>query len=162
MPRGGKPKPTAVKALEGNPGGRPLNPNEPKPRAEFPYCPRGLDPMAKREWHRIKREYQRLGVVTPLDAGALAAYCQSFATWRKAEKQLAAEGFVILTARGMVANPLANISHKALSQMRYYMVELGLTPSSRSRIRIEPPRPEDPFEKYLGESRVMDKLDEHR
>ena len=28
--RGRKPKPTALKVLEGNPGGRPLNLNEPK------------------------------------------------------------------------------------------------------------------------------------
>ncbi|MEQ8198694.1 MAG: phage terminase small subunit P27 family, partial [Clostridiaceae bacterium] len=29
--RGRKPKPTAIKVLEGNPGKRPLNKNEPKP-----------------------------------------------------------------------------------------------------------------------------------
>ena len=34
--RGRKPKPTAVKQLEGNPGKRQLNANEPKPAARAP------------------------------------------------------------------------------------------------------------------------------
>ena len=34
MAQGRKPKPTAVKELEGNPGKRELNKNEPKPKKE--------------------------------------------------------------------------------------------------------------------------------
>ena len=37
--RGRKPKPTAIKELEGNPGKRPLNANEPKPERKAPRCP---------------------------------------------------------------------------------------------------------------------------
>lgn len=36
---GPKPKPTAIKILEGNPGKRPLNLNEPKPQRIAPECP---------------------------------------------------------------------------------------------------------------------------
>ena len=39
--RGRKPKPTAVKVLEGNPGKRSLNTNEPKPVKKAPRCLRG-------------------------------------------------------------------------------------------------------------------------
>ena len=41
--RGRKPKPTAMKELEGNPGKRPLNPNEPRPERKAPRCPAWLE-----------------------------------------------------------------------------------------------------------------------
>ena len=50
--RGRKPKPTAMKVLEGNPGGRPLNKNEPKPDKKAPRCPAWLEEEAKKECHR--------------------------------------------------------------------------------------------------------------
>ena len=47
--RGRKPKPTALKVLEGNPGKRPLNENEPKPENKAPRCPSWLEQEAKNE-----------------------------------------------------------------------------------------------------------------
>ena len=46
---GRKPKPTAVKELEGNPGKRKLNRKEPKPDKGMPTCPEWLLPEAKEE-----------------------------------------------------------------------------------------------------------------
>lgn len=51
--RGRKPKPTALKVLEGNPGKRQLNVVEPKPRNKAPKCPAWLDAEAKKEWRRL-------------------------------------------------------------------------------------------------------------
>ena len=48
--RGRKPKPTAIKELEGNPGKHPLNASEPKPKKKAPACPKWLEPEAKKEW----------------------------------------------------------------------------------------------------------------
>ena len=45
--RGRKPKPTAVKVLEGNPGKRSLNTGEPKPDKKAPRCPAWLEDEAK-------------------------------------------------------------------------------------------------------------------
>ena len=50
---GRKPKPTAIKELEGNPGKRKLNKKEPKPDKEMPVCPEWLLPEAKAEWERL-------------------------------------------------------------------------------------------------------------
>ena len=47
--RGRKPKPTAMKELEGNPGKHPLNTSEPKPNKKAPACPKWLEPEAKKE-----------------------------------------------------------------------------------------------------------------
>ena len=49
---GRKPKPTAIKKLEGNPGKRKLNTKEPIPAKGMPNCPEWLMPEAKKEWER--------------------------------------------------------------------------------------------------------------
>ena len=46
---GRKPKPTALKKLEGNPGKRKLNTKEPIPAKGMPNCPEWLLPEAKKE-----------------------------------------------------------------------------------------------------------------
>lgn len=50
---GGKPKPTAIKELEGNLGKRKLNKKEPKPDKGMPVCPDWLLPEVKAEWKRL-------------------------------------------------------------------------------------------------------------
>lgn len=54
--RGRKPKPTAMKELEGNPGKHPLNTSEPKPNKKAPACPKWLEPEAKKEWRRLAKQ----------------------------------------------------------------------------------------------------------
>ena len=83
--RGRKPTPTAIKELEGNPGKRPLNKNEPKPTKKAPPCPKWLEPEAKKEWRRLAKKMEQLGVLTEVDMAAFAGYCQAYARWREAE-----------------------------------------------------------------------------
>ena len=47
--RGRKPKPTAMKELEGNPGKHPLNTSEPKPNKKAPACPKWLGSRKQRK-----------------------------------------------------------------------------------------------------------------
>lgn len=61
--RGRKPKPTAIKELEGNPGKRPLNANEPRPERKAPRCPAWLDTEAKREWRRMGKVLEQMGML---------------------------------------------------------------------------------------------------
>ena len=75
--RGRKPKPTAIKELEGNPGKRPLNDAEPKPAKKAPPCPKWLEPEAKKEWRRLSKQLEQIGVLTEVDQAAFASYCQA-------------------------------------------------------------------------------------
>ena len=77
--RGRKPKPTAIKELEGNPGKRPLNEAEPKPEHKAPPCPKWLEPEAKKEWRRLSKQLEAIGVLTEVDQAAFASYCQAYA-----------------------------------------------------------------------------------
>ena len=84
---GRKPKPTAVKKLEGNPGKRKLNKKEPVPEKGMPDCPDWLLPEAKTEWERLCEKLSQMGVLTEIDMAAFAAYCQSFARWKETQEQ---------------------------------------------------------------------------
>lgn len=86
MQSGRKPKPTAVKALEGNPGKRSLNTGEPKPEKKAPRCPAWLEGEAKKEWKRMAGQMEKLGILTEIDMAAFAGYCQAYARWKEAEE----------------------------------------------------------------------------
>ena len=81
--RGPPPKPTKLKLLAGNPGKRPLNRREPQPRKTTPRCPAWLGKEARAVWKRMVPELRRMGVLTVIDGEALAAFCQTYARWRR-------------------------------------------------------------------------------
>ena len=86
--RGPPPKPTVIKLLQGNPGKRKLNRNEPKPDSTKPECPDWLKPKAKIAWRRLVRQLSKMGVLAASDRDALAAYCQTYARWQETEEYL--------------------------------------------------------------------------
>lgn len=98
--RGRKPKPTAVKVLEGNPGKRSLNTNEPKPVKKAPRCPAWLEDEAKKEWKRMAKQMEQLGILTEIDMAAFAGYCQAYARWKEAEEFITQHGTIVKTPSG--------------------------------------------------------------
>ena len=60
MGAGRKPKPTAMKELEGNPGKRKLNKKEPMPGKGMPDCPKWLLPDAQEEWKRLSEKLNQI------------------------------------------------------------------------------------------------------
>jgi P27 family predicted phage terminase small subunit len=150
--RGRKPKPTALKVLEGNPGKRPLNNNEPKPEKKAPRCPSWLEPEAKKEWKRMAKTLEAIGVLTQIDAAAFAGYCQAYARWKEAEEFLSKHGTIFKTPSGYIQQvPQVSIAQTYLKIMKDFCSEFGLTPSARSRIRIdsETSTNDDPMESLL-------------
>ena len=85
---GAKPKPTALKLLEGNPGKRPTNKNEPRPKVFVPKPPAHLTDAALLEWKRVSEQLAMLGILTTLDRAVLAGYCQAYGRWSEAEQKL--------------------------------------------------------------------------
>lgn len=72
----GRPKPTALKVIEGNPGKRPLPENEPKPMPKAPRMPRNLDKRAKETWKRLAPKLERMGLLCETDGQSFANLCQ--------------------------------------------------------------------------------------
>jgi P27 family predicted phage terminase small subunit len=135
MKPGRKPVPTALKRIQGNPGKRAYNHDEPEPPEGVPSCPEHLNLAAREEWDRLVLVLHEMGVVTLVDRAALAAYCQCYGRWVEAEEKLRATPILLKTATGYVQqSPWLSISNKQLELMGRYMTELGLTPASRSRV----------------------------
>jgi P27 family predicted phage terminase small subunit len=151
--RGRKPIPRAIHILRGNPGKRPLSPDEPQPAVTVRLrAPSWLDKEAKKEWRRLAPLLERLGVLTETDTGALTAYCEAWATWKGATQKIREFGLVIkhpTAGKLPVVSPYVKIADNALTQMRGLLVEFGMTPSSRARIHV--PKKEKPVEsKWAG------------
>ena len=135
--RGAKPQPTKLKVLRGNPGRRPLNDKEPQPEVLIPKAPEHLTETAKNEWDRISKELFILGIISEMDRTALAAYCQLYSRWKEAEEAIEREGMVVETTNGnIIQSPLVSIANRALELMKQYLVEFGMTPSSRTRVKV--------------------------
>lgn len=145
--RGRKPKPTALKLIEGNPGKRPITGSEPKPPSSQPTCPAHLSPTAKAEWKRIALSLNAIGLLTQVDRAALAAYCQAYGRWVEAERKLSETPTLLKMPSGYIqVSPWLTISNKQMELMARYMTELGLTPSARSRLSVQMPSGRKPWE----------------
>ena len=152
--RGRKPKPTALKILEGNPGKRPINENEPIPPKGTVKCPTWLEPEAKKEWKRLAPSLEAMGVLTQVDLTAFAGYCQAYARWKEAEEFITQHGTIVRTSSGYWQQvPQVSIAQTYLKIMNRFAEQFGLTPSSRSRIIASdggPANAADEMESLLG------------
>ena len=147
---GRRPKPTYLKLLQGNPGKRPLNANEPKPQLELPPAPEHLSEGAKQEWERTGQQLLKLGLLTSIDKSAFAAYCVVWDRWVEAEQALKKTGPVVKSGNGSpMLSPFYTVANQSLAQMRQYMIEFGMTPSARSRISVGSNEQSDSLEDYL-------------
>ena len=163
-----RPKPTALKKLAGNPGHYPLNDAEPTPTVGVPEMPKGLRRAAQREWKLIVPELSQLGVLTVVDGKALAMYCDAYADWQEAQRDCVKHGLVLdspvldeenkpimiggqaLTVRKV--NPAFTVKSAAQKTLKSFLIEFGLTPASRTKLKI-PAKPKvDPMEAFLNGS----------
>lgn len=158
--RGPKPTPTHLALVRGNPGKRKLPDPAKEIRAPLdePTPPTHLSDEAKVEWGRIVSILFQLKLMTQLDRGPLAAYCQAYGRWVQAERALAAmaekdmltRGLMIKTTGGnLIQNPLVGSANKAQADMVRYAAEFGMTPSARTRLQ-DPGSggSENPFEAF--------------
>lgn len=154
--RGPAPKPAAIKALEGNPGKRPSNPNEPQPAALVNLKPPSFLPAsAKREWKRVVMQLASLGLISDLDVMALAAYCNAYATWLDAIKKIKETGMLVRSPNGYpMPSPYVKIQRDAQAEMMGWLKEFGMTPAARARVSSDGAETEaDPFEALANRKR---------
>lgn len=149
--QGRKPVPTALKALRGNPGKRPLPADEPRAEAKLPKPPPELSDAAKLEWKRTGRKLLRLGVMTELDAAQFAAYCQQYAMWLETIGRINKTGVLLKDGKGgFVLNPLVRLARDLQFAYTRALAEFGMSPVSRTRVQAVPQADEtDPFEALL-------------
>jgi P27 family predicted phage terminase small subunit len=122
------------------------------PPLVVPEPPDHLDERAKTKFTQVAEMLARHGIMTELDANAIARFAVVWCRWIDAEAEIKKRGPVVKTAAdNVIQNPFLAVANKCLLQMAQIESEFGLTPSARSRIRMEMPSDTvDPFEEYLN------------
>ncbi|MDO6718824.1 phage terminase small subunit P27 family [Psychrosphaera sp. 1_MG-2023] len=150
-----KPTPTALKLVKGNPGKRPINIKEPKPKRGVPKCPSHIDAKAKTAWKKLCQRLDDMGVLTLADEYALEILVSIYARIRDLQKVIKGYGkttYITLSTQGdevVKAYPEVSQLEKAESLFRSYLTEFGLTPSARAKLQTEDKdEGDDPLDKY--------------
>lgn len=148
---GRPPKPTKLRLIQGNPGKRPINDAEPVAPPEIPKPPRYLSKPARREWKRAGALLKDAGLLSNLDQVAFGRFCQLVGRLAEAEEGLAAHGMLVKSPNGYpMQSPYLSIINTTSKQLVALCAEFGMTPSARSRIRVDNSKPNDEFEEFLN------------
>ena len=134
--KGRKPKPTQLKAVTGNPGGKALNKNEPEPDGDLIAAPDWMSDDQKASW-TYAIENAPLGLLKNLDQSILTIWVIAEDYHRQAVKKIA--GDLVITAEESgykMQNPYLSIVNKQAEIMMKSSAEMGFTPSSRSRVSM--------------------------
>ena len=134
--RGRKPKPTAKKALAGNPGKRALNKAEPAfSKITNVDPPEWLSDRASQMWKMIVPELLRENVVAITDLHNVEAFCVAYDNWRMAQESVQAHGIAVTGATGgPMKNPALTAANETMRQMVTFGAMLGLDPANRTRL----------------------------
>ena len=154
---GRRPKPTALKLVEGNPGKRKINKAEPKPARSIPSCPAHLSDSGKVAWGRLSVLLDRMGVLTDADGAALERLCDCYTDILECRELIKQDGrtYKTLTAQGdtlIKGNPAVAQLRAADAQFKSYLIEFGLTPAARSKVHATPDEDQeaDPLAEFFG------------
>lgn len=136
---GRKPLPTRIKKLKGS-DPRYINEHEPQPAPADPGVPRGrLNDEAKWIWRKLAPGLAETGILREWDLPAMELMCTHFAFAVEAGRILNEEGLSTVDERGLPRkHPLLQIWRENSRDFLRYGTEFGLTPSSRSRLTVEP------------------------
>lgn len=132
-------KPTALHLVNGNPGKRAQNGNEPEPMLLVDLSPPAhLSARSAEVWNQIAPMLRRLQVLTEADVISLEMLCDAVADYRLARAELG-DDFVHTTDKGgqMVSQWLVA---KQMSSKRAeaFMSKFGMDPVSRSKVMVDP------------------------
>jgi P27 family predicted phage terminase small subunit len=138
--RGRKPKPTFLKIITGNPGGRPLNQDEPEPDGDLIDPPHWFSPRQRILWDQCIKSAPE-GLLRLLDATVLEVFVVAKSVHEQAAQMIEKYGSVVKSADGGHArSPYVGILNQQSAVMLKCAAEMGFTPSSRSRVRVADPK----------------------
>jgi P27 family predicted phage terminase small subunit len=109
----------------------------------MPTCPAGLTTEATAEFERIAAVLYDAGTSQELDRYAIAVCAAAWATWTKAQAQIAATAEVVKSGAGAaVVNPWCTVAAAAFKTMATLIPELGLSPTARQRMKPKKKQPQ--------------------
>jgi P27 family predicted phage terminase small subunit len=132
-----------------------------------PRFPQKLSPVARATFKRLVRDLESRRHATPGDRETLALYAVTYDRWMRARTHLETEGDVVETTwtdkqgnehSRQVANPYLAIATVCEKNLFAILQALGLTPATRSKIKVakepEADKPLSPEEEYFSRAQA--------
>lgn len=146
MPTGRRPKPTQLRAIEGNRGHASKaklakREREPEPADGIGRMPKGLTGRAARKWREFVRGWSTVpGLLTAIDNGALEATCRAYGQAVKADLEIDKLQRLISSGKSTKDDVyrlsiINAVSKKSWQQYGKFSLELGGSPASRVRLQ---------------------------
>jgi P27 family predicted phage terminase small subunit len=110
-----------------------------------------------RIWEALVPDLDRHGILARVDELLVVDTCICAGRIRQIERQLARDGLSVVTERGVVKHPLTAVVAAYRTQLRAYLGELGLSPSSRSRLPWDV-KDNDDFDLFSGPRTTGDRM----
>ncbi len=143
MSKGRKPKAREVQIAEGR---HLKNPKRyateiPETSSDDPVMPEHLDDTAKQEWERVEVLFRAAGMWTSTYQATLELYCETYSNYRRALELVRVSGQALRTQQDdgsweIKRNPYSVELHKYKEELLRQLSEMGMTPSSRSRVVV--------------------------
>jgi P27 family predicted phage terminase small subunit len=141
--RGPKPKPTALRVFEGDPGhllGKREGEVMPEIVAEIPKPPDWLGDIGKAKWGEVAPALFRIGCLTVVDVNLLALYCEAWDEFFAARAEIEKSGIVAMSDKGAeYQHPAVGIKNKAIQRIKQLGGEFGMSPASRVGLTVNNP-----------------------
>lgn len=145
--RGRKPVPDTIKKARGTLRKDRARPDAPEaqPLDELPPPPEWLGEIAAQEWRIKTGELRSMKILAKADLTLLAALCNEWETYQRAEQELRKSGrvYVIRDEDGEIkrveTQPGVRIAKEALEQYRKISAVFGFSPADRQGIRVQKP-----------------------
>lgn len=154
---GRKPTSNALKKLKGT-----AQPVRLRDEPEFevvtkaPPAPKHFNKFARKEYRAVCDQLIRLGILNAVNVALVASYANEIGKYHEAETILAESGRLDITkdADGNILKiarlPLDKMASEYLANAKMLAVELGITPSSAGRVRVETKKPINPLFAFLN------------
>ena len=135
--RGPKPTPRNLRLVKGTDRPSRMNDDEPILPVTIPDPPEHLGDRETDKFREMAAKLARMRVMSDADIDALAMYCVSWIRMIEADRRVAEMGEIVAAPKTRVPmqNPWLAISNKARAECRAILVEFGMTPSSRTRVK---------------------------
>ena len=130
---GRKPKPRALKIVEGNPSKRPIEDEVNFTRGD-PAKPGDLSEDASWLWDQIIEQMRGVGLLKPLDAPSLEILCETYSRWKEAGRMRKEKSILSNNSQGLVSAPWIGIEERAGKEFRAWCAEYGLTPAAERNL----------------------------
>lgn len=137
--RGPKPAPTELKILKGEKNRSRINANEPTPPPSADAPPPDMSEAALSYWTNYAPMLLRVRVLSEADRRVLQELCESLVDLEAMRKEVRADGYGVTNGGTVSPHFLLPSIFKAQAHVAKLLAELGMTPSSRSRVRALPP-----------------------